>query len=1459
MNRLQDENRENNELSSIAELEKEISGSKGAVRALLNSYLAGIYQSYFNRNRYNLYNRTNTTGFQKSDPATWAIDDFIQKISNLYQLSLTDEAQLRRVRLEDYDALIEKGNTRNLRPTLYDLLASRALNYFKNPERSVTQPAYKFEINQPAAFASAPDFAATRFETRDTLSLSFKALQLYQKLIQFHLSDSKPDALIDADISRIQFVYQHAVNPDKDTRYYAALEKIVQQHKTNPGATQARFLMAEWHHNQAQLPNNIKNPENKDLLAAKNILEQIAAKKENSEGSVNAHNLLQQIKQPVFSFQLEKVNLPGAPFRILIAYKNVPTVYLRVIKATASLKEAIKDRTGKEKHWTLLAAATPVQSWEQALPASGDYRSHSAEIKAEGLPAGEYFIFASLNKAFTQDQNILAFQLTYSSNISYVNQKNDFFVLDRNSGQPLAMAKVTIWQKQYDYKTSSYQNAEAGQAVTDKNGSFQMNTSSSGKGKRNAGNNYLLDITYKEERFFMDDNDYGYYYYNSYEAAAPTKKSTSIVLFTDRSIYRPGQTVYYKGIAMSHEPKEKKSTVLAAFKTTVTLYDANHQKVNSTDLVTNDFGSFSGSFKLPESGLNGNFSISTPQGSIGFKMEEYKRPKFFVDFEKQKGTYKLNENITVTGTAKAYAGNNIDGARVKYRVVRKARFPYPWIFARYWFPINQEQMEITQGETLTDADGRFRIVFNAIPDHTIDPKMDPVFDYSVYADITDINGEVRSGERSVSVGYKSLLLSADIPQRISVEQAKKLTIRTENMAGAFEKSGIQISISRLLPEQRLLRNRYWEQPDQFVMSKETYVQNFPNDIYKNENEPAAWPKEKEVLSQSGTTDSTGLVTLLKPITEPGYYAIEIVTKDKDGNPVKDLKYTEIYRERQEHLVVPQYLWTQTPDPIEPGAKAVVKIGSSARNVFLVQALNKTKTSYSYASLNDEIKTVDFVATEADRGGFGVDYMFVKNNRLYTSNNIISVPWSNKDLKITYETFRDKTLPGAEEKWSMQLSGYKGDQVAAEMLAGMYDASLDQFYPHRWSMPGIWPGYSNYTNWNAAANFSSMRSMVHTTLVYDHQSIDKRYDQIFGAELPELYGWGGPIGLRARGVVADEVVVTAMGVKRKALAGSVSAMQSEAAPAPAMMDGKGIVETKDSETVAAIASTVQDLQTQIRKNLNETAFFFPDLKTDAKGNIRFSFTMPEALTRWKFQALAHTKELAFGYSSKEIVTQKELMVQPNVPRFLREGDKLELSSKIVNLSSKEVTGIATLQLFDAATNEPVDGWFKNAIPQQYFTIAAGQSQAVLFPIEVPYQFSKPVTWRIVAKVTGSNDAAALSDGEENMLPVLTNRMLVTETLPLQLRGFGSKKFSFDKLLKSGNSETLRTQALTVEYTSNPAWYAVQALPYMMGYPYECAEQTWNRYYANSLATLIANSSPKIKKSSIPGAHRIQRHS
>ncbi|RYF92802.1 MAG: alpha-2-macroglobulin, partial [Chitinophagaceae bacterium] len=574
----------------------------------------------------------------------------------------------------------------------------------------------------------------------------------------------------------------------------------------------------------------------------------------------------------------------------------------------------------------------------------------------------------------------------------------------------------------------------------------------------------------------------------------------------------------------------------------------------------------------------------------------------------------------------------------------------------------------------------------------------------------------------------------------------------------------------------------------------------------------------------------------------GYYEVAITTVDKNGGEIKDVQYIEIYDAKDRQLAIPKYLWAEGAKPIEPGEKATVRLGSSADNLFIVQQVDKNtqadtpasgKQAYSFLKLNNEKRAFDFSAEEKDRGGYGVGWMFIKHNRVYQYDQTITVPWTNKELNITYATYRDKTLPGSEEKWSLKISGYKNEKLAAELLASMYDASLDQYYPHEWGKPYLWPSYYKSRNWNSSSNFVAVESMLAPQTYPEPKYFEKRYDELLSFDNDiVVVGYGmkskRTMAERSRLEKSEEISMAANTAPTVAQAGMVT---DSAASDESKQDG-------DAGQNSAVNQGEENIA--VRKNFNETAFFFPELRTDSTGSIEFTFTIPEALTRWKFQALAHTKEGAIGYSQKEIITQKELMVQPNAPRFLREGDKMDFSAKVVNLSDKELTGQAELQLVDATTNQPVDGWFGNMAPSQFFTVAPGQSEAVLFPITVPFQFNKALVWRVVAK------AANFSDGEESAMPVLTNRMLVTETLPLTMKGIGTKNFSFEKLLKSGGSETLQNHSLTVEYTSNPAWYAVQSLPYLMEYPYDCAEQTWNRYYANTLASFIANSSPRIRQ-------------
>jgi uncharacterized protein YfaS (alpha-2-macroglobulin family) len=1440
MNNLQSENRENNETLSIAEIEKEIPGSKGATNALLNSLLAGMYWNYYQSHRWQIYNRTQTVDFKKEDLATWTVEDFNQKTGTLYLQSVADTKLLQQTKLEPFDAIMIKGNMRHLRPTLYDLLAFQALEYFENDERDVNKPAYAFEIDQAAAFDPAADFIHRKFPTKDSLSLQHKALLIYQQLIAFHLDDKKPDALIDADLKRYEFVNRKSVHPNKDEYYFNGINHIAHQYESTPAAAQAWYMVAKYHTDKGNSYTPYGDTTYRfSKIKAKEIVEKILLQKDSSEGKINAYNLLQQLNAPYLQFSLEQVNLPGQPFRTLIEYRNFTTLHFRLIKSDDKLRRALENQYD-QSYWKTVVAAVPLRSWKQTLPDTKDLQQHKAEVKVDALPAGEYFLIAGSDEAFTKDETLIGARRFYVSSISYINNYLDYFVLHRDSGQPLFKATVQVWEQRYDSETSKNIKVKGSVYTTDENGSFRLVRKSTQQGRRLDNYSYSLEIISKDDHLFIDEIKNDYYYGNN-----PTSKTkTNLFFFNDRSIYRPGQTVYFKVIALSKKDGVNKADILPAFTTTVYLRNANNEIIDSLKMKSNEFGSFSGTFKLPTTGLNGSYSIFTKQGEgvSHFRVEDYKRPKFLVEYEPLKGAYRVNDSIEVTGIAKAYAGNNIDGAKVKYRVVRQARFLYPWLFSRWWQPPSAP-LEIVHGETTTDENGKFRVKFIALPDLKIDPKLEPAFDYVVYADITDINGETRSGEKSVSVSYKSIVLNASIPARLETDSLKKLSIRTENNNGEFERALVSVKISKLKEEKRLIRDRLWERPDQFVMGRDEYIQYFPHDEYNNETAPDTWEKENLALQKTDSTQENGEFTVDGMIAQPGYYVVEISTKDKDGAEIRSVKFIELFNEKSGKLNGAAYFTANGSKPVQPGETAKVQIGTTADNLFIVQQQDKTlpgkdsaDVKYSFLKMNNEKKNITLPVTEADRGGYGVSWAFVKHNRFYNDYSLIAVPWNNKALQVEYATYRDKTLPGSEEKWKLKITGYKNEKAAAELLASMYDASLDQFSPHSWNIPDIWASYYQRRLWESSQNFINTESYQRPGAGYKSKNLIKDYDHLFfNLGNVVTIGYGAKRELRMYNAVAAPMAMDAM----KSMPGLEVEMNATGGRGDSAADSYAMSISAPGQETAGKNDGAPD-GVQVRTNLNETAFFFPDLRTDSSGAIEFSFTMPEALTKWKFQALAHTKDLAFGYSQKEIITQKQLMVQPNAPRFLREGDQLVFNAKIANLSEKELSGNAELQLFNAATNEPVNGLFNNKETSKSFKVASGQSTVVLFPLNIPASFTEALAWRVVAK------ADSFSDGEENSLPVLSNRMLVTETMSLPMRGNGTKNFSFDKLKQSGSSSSLKQHSLTIEYTSNPAWYAVQALPYLMEYPYDCAEQTWNRYYANSLASFIANSAPKIRQ-------------
>lgn len=1447
-NMVEEDDRENN----IFYLDTLIAKAKMPARQLLQSLQAQLFWQYLQNNRWRLYDRTALTEEKSTDVRTWSAERLHKQIATLYRASLQNDILLKSTKLDSFSAILIKGqNTAQLRPTLYDLLAHRALDYFDNDERSITKPAYAFTIREEQAFAPAAVFASTKFATKDTTSLDYRAVLLLQDIVRFHLADPAPDALLDADLIRLAFMYKRSVHPNKEKLYEAALEAIDKAFPAAPGTAQANFLRASIYQKRGQQYNPFGNTTPQyELKRAATLCEKVVKQSPGTEGAANCQNMLADLLRPVLNLQTEKVNVPDQPFRSFVQYRNVKNLYLRIVKTSAEDLKRMNSRD-YENLWKELVNTKPLKQWRVDLPDLQDLQQHATEIKIDALPTGMYLLIGSMREDFNLPQNLLCKQLYYVSNISYINNANDYYVLHRDSGEPLAKAEVQVWENRYNYNTSTYEGNKAERYTTDNNGYFRLKATKDYR-------TITLRITHGRDELAMDDQ------LNSFDnyPVAPTSPQTTTFLFTDRSIYRPGQTVYFKGIVVQTDMKEKKSIILPGFSTQVELKDANQQKVADLALRANEFGSFNGSFTLPSGLLNGQFSLQdmVTKANLYFSVEEYKRPKFAVTIDKPKGTYRLNDSVHVTGKAMAFAGNAVDGAKVKYRVVRQVRYPIWWGYGRKGGGYNAggSSMEITNGELATDAKGEFTIRFRALPDESVPRADQPTFYYEVISDVTDINGESHSASTNVAVAYQALLLDLRLPASLPADSLKTITVFSTNLNGIAERAKVMLTLEKLQAPQRFFRSRYWEQPDQFVMSRDEYYRIFPHDIYKNEHEVAQYPVIAGVWEK--TDSSNQAVAVAK--SSGGWYKITARATDKYGDEVKAIHYIQLTIPN-EPATSPLEV-TTTQDNWQPGQRLQYQIRSRFDKLWLVhyQHFMSNEKKWMLDPLAGNGKAMEWLVGEADRGGLEMGYGFVKHNRVYSGNRFFDVPWSNKELDISYTSFRDKLLPGATETWSVQIKGKRGEKVAAEMMTALYDASLDQFRPHSWNgLQGLWPSIGSYTYWGEHG-FGVIQSDERNGIVSTYAQYNKSYDQLgvrkSNAEIEPLW-WLNPMdyayaelyGSRSK-ATGDRVVLMAraapvMDQAAKSAPPALEGMEKKQFNRKEEMHRSGLMQnkldsTKDEES--SIPNAPGNEPVQVRKNFKETAFFFPALQTDADGNVSFNFTMPEALTQWKLMTMAHTKDLATAQEIKTVITQKQLMVQPNQPRFMREGDVMEISAKVVNLTDAELTGQATLELLDAATGKPVDGWFKNMFPAQYFTAPAGQSVAVKFPIEIPVNYGSALTCRIIAR------AGKVSDGEEVALPVLTNRMLVTESLPITLRQTNSKSFTFDKLLASGKSAagdntTLSHQALTVEFTSNPAWYAVQALPYLMEYPYDCAEQTFNRYYANALAGHITNRMPRIK--------------
>jgi len=1418
---------EDAQLKVINDFKSEIASSEIPTKNILENMLANLYWQYFQQHRYQFYNRTNTERkVNAEDFRTWDLQTLFEEIDLHYQNSLKNGLILQETKLANYDELLHEAiESKTFRPTLYDFLNHNALDFYETDENSISQPAYKFLIDNPEFLSDAKGFSRMDIIHQDSTSLQLKALHIYQDLIAFHLKDKEPYALADVDIDRLKFVKNNATFNDKETIYLNTLKQASETHKNHEVSALYDFEIASLYHEQGQDFNAKTNTDVrwkfKDALA---ICDAVTKRFPNSKGAEKCAVLKQIILNPSVQLTAEN-NIPlQTNSLLLVRYSNLKDLHFKIYKISEAQLDKFNKTYRQEERFAFIKNLKATEEWQSQLKDENDYQIHTTEVVVPKLANGQYLIVASPD--FSNDQ-FYAFKSIQVTDLALLNKsdanKEIFQLINRTNGEPIVGAKITVrYQENYNniYKTLNFE--------TDKQGEFSL---------KNTNNHYYnMDI---KAIYNGDTALFKEYYNNGYYHEDDDQNQTTYTpfLFTDRSIYRPGQVVYFKGIATKRE--NGKTTVFSNQATKVTLKNVNGETVKELQLKTNDYGSVSGEFILPNDGLTGIYSLDMFAGSYGYaniSVEEYKRPKFETTFDPVTETFKVNDSVTVKGNALAYAGSNITDAKVVYRVHRKVQYPRWYYWYRPWF--NSEPQEIAHGESTTDKDGNFEITFKAIPDESVDKTNLPVFNYEITADVTDLNGETRSATTIVNVGYHALLATIDLSEQLDkTKKEHQLTLSTKNLNGEFVPATGTIKFYKLKGPNEVLRPRPWSAPDYQMLSREEFKTLFPHEAYQDEHNPDTWEKAEVVFETNFDTSKSKDIDLgsLKK-WDSGNYVLVLESTDKFGQLVKDQARTFVFSPEDKTLPDHQLFSVSTDqNTYKIGQNVVITFGSAAENVMVTVDVEKDqKIINTYLiPLSNNKKTIAVPVANDDLGGFAIHYSFAAFNSFQSGTKTISVPYPKSELTIETKTFRDKLQPGTDETWSFNIKGPQGDKVSAELLASMYDMSLDQFKPHDWQFSPLYqPLYNSQNQRRAVKSFGTNNFQVYLPNIdfsYPYQS----YDQW------NWFGFYFGNGRQYRMMKSNAV----MNVSAESVA-----MEDEAELEESVVVGYGTI-SKEKDSLSAPVAPEQkeepkeDLESvAVRKNLQETAFFFPQLQTDAEGNVSFSFTTPEALTKWKLQLLAHTKSLESTTTSLETVTQKELMVIPNAPRFLRQGDMISISSKIANLTEQSLSGEAILQLFDAISGAAIDAKLDNSDNRKSFVVDAKGNTQVTWSLTIPDDVDA-VQYKVIAK------SGAFSDGEQNALPVLSNRMLVTETLPMWIRSNETRTFTLDKLASTGSanaSKSLKNHKLTLEMTSNPAWYAVQALPYLMEYPYDCNEQTFSRYYANALASHIANSNPRIKE-------------
>lgn len=1356
---------------------------KGEEKLVYKVLVNGFFMDYFNENYWKINGRTNNNTQDVSQIETWTKLDFKNYLTKNYQELDLQKQEMRKIALEKYKSLFLEAKDIAYFPSLYDWYAVKKIGFLSENNLFTKN---ELTENRVAINAIFDELIA---QNNGNAKLYFMKDKLVENC-NFNNCKDRLQQLQDLAKSNIEGDYKVVIMED-------IMDELSSKGKFKEALAVAEQAKSEYP--KSSFIGNIKSKEN-------------------------------QIKNPTLTIQYEKQTQNNLPIHFVASSQNVKEFSLNIYEVKEDIEPFMKyAQTPYYGEYFKKVKKSLVRKENYQLSNPDDYKEHKTSLEIKPLPSGIYMVDYSVAgvkaKDINDDQHF--FFLVSENKIIFQNKSSKNANLDElklvnsENGKPIVNENLTF------YEFAGNKPARKMEGKTNEKGAFQFPSTDNKTYYRT----FLIQQPKTNDFYIMPV--YGNNIADDYN---PNQVSqTKVQIFTDRAIYRPGQTVYFK--AINTQLNKETESVISGVKQKITLFDINNQEISSQDFTTNEFGSYHGSFMLPKGKSNGVFYLKTEGTGQGYKdirVEEYKRPKFEVTFEPVKDEYKYGQSIELKGKAMMFSGVALSNTTINYEIKKhNIRWRY---FG--WYPRENDNENSILGEAKTNEKGEFVIRLDLKKDEKLDGIQ--IDNYEINASATDINGETQSANTQLKVASVSHYIKADEVKNTFSDENVELKVETKNYNEQDLKKSYQVKLSKLATPDRIFRDNFKSAvQDAPKYSKEEFISKFPHDLFDKNDEIKNWKTERVLIEkQQQPSAEKAYSDLDLGKLDAGDYQLELFNiEGKDT--IKASQYFSVWEKSALKPSQKTFLTVIAPkDELARGEQAKVYVYSAVPdalvNVFVQDGSGKT-VSEIHPLKKGILEYTANIPKDKKVNELNLQFQLVAFNDVNTENVSVKIKDTEKPLQIETVTFRDKLEPNSKEKWTVKVTGNDKEKVNAEVLANMYDMSLDQFAANKYSWDKLLTPFSRISSYE-----------IRNYLMQKRYSKELEYVEGNTITVPDFNWFDGDFYYNTEG----QAVRTPRRMAYGALPISKAAAKMESGPTEMAAMEMRANRTKISAPPSPMAdAAVADISNQgsgaeetlekvpVRQNLNETAFFYPDLKTDAEGNVSFEFTSPEALTKWKLMFLAHTKDARSATLEKEVVTQKEFSVTPNYPRFLREGDELNLQSKISNLTSKKLSGSAELQILDAFTNENMSSKFGMTSGTQNFDLNENGNGALTWKLKVPNNVSS-IILKVVAK------AGNYSDGEQQAIAVLPNRMLVTDAVPVFVKEGETKTFVLDNLTNN-TSTTASNVSNTLELTTNPIWEIMFALPSLKNDQNSSADVIFNKWFADVLASEVFKANPKMK--------------